>query len=237
MMMNEYQRMSSVKKVDNYGVRFHRYRMILGATNFNIPELETEVKKDYIEWKKSPDTYVLDPDYIFITFCVNIRSGTKQEWDFLFDRYSTTTSIPEKDNILFALTCTKDPALFSHYLNATFSDKDSKIRKQDIQKVFSNVVGNTVGYKLAKDYLFTNIEKINNLFGEENKNLASFMSDICRYVVTEEEMKEVQEFIAKNDKYFKSSKIIIDQGVARMKDAVQWHKDHDKEISECYPKE
>jgi aminopeptidase N len=46
-------------------------------------------------------------------YCITLREGGPQEWNFAFKQYQETTSASEKEVLLDALGCTQEPWLLS----------------------------------------------------------------------------------------------------------------------------
>lgn len=104
--------------------------------------------------------YSLSPDLQPTIMCTALREGGPREWQFVYDRYQTSTAITasEKEVYLNALGCTSKPWLLSKYLNMTLSPT-SGIRKQDGQRAFGAIAENPVGNELAFDFLSSHIEE------------------------------------------------------------------------------
>ncbi|KAL1460930.1 hypothetical protein WDU94_012866 [Cyamophila willieti] len=220
---------------EHYGQRHQALRFIEAGFFFKIPDLEEKAKAEFAAWKKSPDTYVINPDLEQVAFAIGVRDGTKEDFDFLYERYGKIESITEKDNILGGLSNTKDMALLNKYLEEAYSN-NSKIRKQDLSSAFAWTAGRPTAFQTSKDFLLKNAEKIYTLFGPDNSDFAEQLSYLCSQVHTEEEMKEIMDFIAKNQKYVKDSKITITKCESTMKVNVQWQKDNYQEVADFLAK-
>uniref|UniRef100_A0A8D9EPL0 Aminopeptidase n=1 Tax=Cacopsylla melanoneura TaxID=428564 RepID=A0A8D9EPL0_9HEMI len=214
---------------EHYGQRYQAFRFIQAGYNFKIPELEEKARAEFAAWKKSPDTYVINPDMEEIAFMLGVQYGTKEDFDFVYERYEKTESISEKESLLGGLADTKDMGLLKQYMEDVYSNH-SKIRMQDMTSAFAWIVENADAFQTAKDFLLNNADKIYTLFGPDNSYFAEMLNYLCLKVNSETEMKEITEFIAKNDKYVKSSKIVIQKCESVMKVNVQWHKDNYQEI-------
>lgn len=123
----------------------------------------------------------IPPNLKSTIYCITLREGGVQEWNFAYKQLQDTTSASEKEIILSALGCTQKPWLltkyelepssnlptttcateiyFRRYLNLTITP-NSPIRKQDGARAFASVARNIVGSEIAFDFLYTNIGQI-----------------------------------------------------------------------------
>ena len=44
-----------------------------------------------------------------LVYCMAIRHGGDEEWDFAYQQYHLTSSGSEKDNLLYGMSCSKQP--------------------------------------------------------------------------------------------------------------------------------
>lgn len=94
-----------------------------------------------------------------IVYCTAVQYGTEAEWEFAFERYLKSSVSTEKEIILTALGCSKEPWILSRYLRYSITG-DMGIRKQDVYRVFAAVSSNVVGQKMAFDFIRNNWEDI-----------------------------------------------------------------------------
>lgn len=94
-----------------------------------------------------------------IVYCAAIQYGTEHEWDFAFERYLKTNVPAEKELLLSALGCSKEPWLLYRYLRRAVTGQH--IRKQDVFRVFAAVSNTVVGQQIAFNYLRNNWSDIN----------------------------------------------------------------------------
>jgi aminopeptidase N len=53
----------------------------------------------------------LSPNLQSVVYCVALRDGGEEEWNFLWDMYVTSNYAPEQSLILTALGCTTNQSL------------------------------------------------------------------------------------------------------------------------------
>ncbi|KAL1450999.1 hypothetical protein WDU94_003299 [Cyamophila willieti] len=228
LLVEKYLRLSSAKTDhSNYGVRMLVLRMSVVAAVFGLPEQEAKLRAEFDAWKKSPGTYSIDPDLGYSMFCVHVRNGSKADWETLYKFYSTTSSFDVKDMILSALSCAKDPEILTHYLEMAHFDNASKIALEDVSRTFIAVIDKAVGFKVAKDFLFNNTDKLYKLVDSE---FALYVKYVYKFVMFEPELKEVQDYVAKNSKYLNNTMTFLKQYEEEAKNNIQWHKNNYKEV-------
>lgn len=94
-----------------------------------------------------------------IVYCVAIRQGGDVEWSFLWQRYKRTQVATVREQILSALSCTREVWLLSRMLELSLNET-SGIRTQDATAVFSTVASNEVGFFVAQTFFEQNIDRI-----------------------------------------------------------------------------
>lgn len=60
--------------------------------------------------------FSIKPNLKSTVYCVALREGGVAEWKFAYKQYLETTSASEKEVLLNALGCTRDPSLLSKYV-------------------------------------------------------------------------------------------------------------------------
>lgn len=102
----------------------------------------------------------ISPNIRLTVYCTTIKHGSDEYWAFAWERYKSTTVASEKEILLWALACTREPWLLTKYMEMVL-EPDSKIRKQDGLSVFRAVANNPIGEMLAFDFVRDNWDRIN----------------------------------------------------------------------------
>lgn len=63
-------------------------------------------------------------------YCTGIREGGIDEWEFLWEKFTTTNVAAEQVLILNSLGCSKDETIIKGYLDRIFIE-NSSVRSQD----------------------------------------------------------------------------------------------------------
>lgn len=87
-----------------------------------------------------------------VVYCNAVRSGTAEDFNFLYDRYKTEDISAEQLNLLAGMACTKDQTLVTKYLDYIIKTDD--IRPQDRAAAINNLLNSNPE---GPNYLYTYI--------------------------------------------------------------------------------
>ncbi|KAJ8974038.1 hypothetical protein NQ317_015852 [Molorchus minor] len=96
-----------------------------------------------------------------IVFCTGIRYSDEvsEDWEFLWNIYTSSLSVQEQEDVLNALGCTEDEDLLKLYLLKIITT-NSGLKKQDMLTAFKSVVSSAVGILAATSFLDNNITEV-----------------------------------------------------------------------------
>lgn len=134
------------------------------------------------------------PEFRFATYCQAIEHGNKHDWDFLWKAYEQEQTSAERERIMRALACTKEPWILSKYLDYTFANKSRPVRRQDGALVFRMVAKNLHGHRLAFDYLKENWSTIREYYGRSSFSFGQFIKAISGSMNTRTELQDFVSF-------------------------------------------
>ncbi|XP_050699391.1 aminopeptidase Ey-like isoform X2 [Eriocheir sinensis] len=183
------------------------------------PCLDTSSKL-FRQWMLQPDNAtIITPNVKWVVYCRSLEAGGEEEWSFAWDRYLKSNVGSEKTQLLSAMGCTKKQWLLSRYLDMAF-DENSGIRKQDSQRVFAAVAHNSVGRRLAWDYLRTNWAKIYKYFGGKAKQ--RLITAGTKDFNTEQHLNEVLAFKVERGEELAAASRTVDNVVEQIKNNMVW---------------
>ncbi|XP_030752545.1 aminopeptidase N-like [Sitophilus oryzae] len=229
--------LSSIEKdesdqLDN--VKFHS--LLAGRScKFGVESCIHEAVQLFKQWQDAPDGHNPIPkDLRSVVYCTALEHGGEKEWNFLWEKYQHSNVATEKSTLLSVLGCTNELWILSRYLE--WSLDDSKVRRQDAGSVFSTVASNEVGYFIAKNFLFENVEKIFKHLAPNNRRISGYLSSVANKMTQEKEEHELDYFIHAHKEKFSEVKQGVDQALETVKINIQWQKKHAKEIEEILKK-
>lgn len=223
------------QELRGYEERLHKTQLYAAACHFGLRDCEDRMRSEYRSWKASrnQDAYVIPADMAYLTYCSEIKTASQEEWNFLYTRYLQTDTPSEKTTLLRALGCSRDPDILKNFLSIAFDSPERKIRTQDLKTMFASVAGNPVGYAVARDYLYANVDKIHDLYGPKNQHIVKYLALISSEIVTEDELREFNEIKSRYyDKYLAQSQILLQQAEENPMINLQWHRQNFEFVSQ-----
>lgn len=101
----------------------------------------------------------ISPNLKNMVYCTAVKYGAEMEWEFLYERFLKATVSSEKEIILSALGCSREPWILRRYLERSMSDKYG-VRKQDVFRVFAAISANIIGQPIAFDFIRENWKRM-----------------------------------------------------------------------------
>uniref|UniRef100_A0A3B3UZ19 Aminopeptidase n=1 Tax=Poecilia latipinna TaxID=48699 RepID=A0A3B3UZ19_9TELE len=86
-----------------------------------------------------------------VIYCQAVAAGDREEWEFAWEKFLSSTDTSEKDQLRKALSCTKKTWLLNRYLSYTL-DPD-KIRLMDVTSTVNHIAQNAAGQALAWNFI------------------------------------------------------------------------------------
>ncbi|KAF4517642.1 hypothetical protein B566_EDAN002874 [Ephemera danica] len=74
-----------------------------------------EAKQQFQAWRLRPNPNPIDPDVRRVSYCTGMRIGGQTEFDLLETRYPSS-SIPDKQRIIYAMGCANETDILAKYL-------------------------------------------------------------------------------------------------------------------------
>ncbi|KAK2118206.1 hypothetical protein P7K49_005093 [Saguinus oedipus] len=108
---------------------------------------------------------VLQDDYLAlipypikeVVLCYGIALGSDKEWDILLNIYTNTTKEEEKLQLIYAMSCSKDPWILNRYMEYAISASPFTSNETNIIEI---VAASDVGWYVAKDFLVNNWQAV-----------------------------------------------------------------------------
>ncbi|KAK0093218.1 hypothetical protein PV326_014028 [Microctonus aethiopoides] len=199
-----------------------RKTIINWACEFEIEDCIDKSLKLFKNWKS--DKSKLVPVNIRSTiYCTAIKYGTDEDYDFLWNKYLTTDNPAEKNVIINALGCSKNPSRLEIFLMSAINTKNSPFRSQDIGSVFSSVyTAGIFGAQSALNFTIAYYEHMYNYFGNYD-DVADIIGSISAQLSTKELVLQLQEFVETNSINFTTAAKSLDLFVTRAHEELTWY--------------
>ncbi|KAK4880997.1 hypothetical protein RN001_004316 [Aquatica leii] len=188
----------------------------------------------FYNWKSAPnaDTYnPISPNLKNIIYCVAIRAGGQEEWDFAWQRYLASNVGSEKDIIMSALGCSRETWILSRYLYWAVTD-GSGIRKQDSPRVFSSVSSNIIGQDLVYRFFKNNWGLLKQHLGSSLMLLNAVVKTCISHINTEKDLQDFKIFLAAHSEELSVVSKTIEQSLEQIEANVRWMNNHYAKVVE-----
>ncbi|XP_059549821.1 aminopeptidase Q [Myotis daubentonii] len=150
-------------------------------------QLSRELFKD---WMDNPENEIPYPVKTVI-LCYGIASGSDKEWDFLLNIYANNTNEEERNQLAYAMSCSKDPWILTRYMEYAITTYSFNFNETNIIEV---VAAFDVGRYVAKDFLVNNWQAVSERYGIHS--LVTIMYLIGRTISTDLQVMELQQFFS-----------------------------------------
>ncbi|XP_023293113.2 aminopeptidase N [Lucilia cuprina] len=224
------------KDENNMLEHFKRVEILNMACHLGHQGCISDSVRHFQNWVQVPNPDAnnpISPNLRGIVYCAAVQYGTEAEWEFAFERYLKTSVSTEKEIILTALGCSKEPWILSRYLRYSISG-DMGIRKQDVYRVFAAVSSNVVGQKMAFDFIRNNWEDIKTYLGSSMSNFNTILKFATKRINSKYHLNELEAFVTKE---LKDNSRLSQQIVEHVQVNVNWMNKNYQTILEWLRKE
>lgn len=194
------------------------------ACRMNVPGCEDNAIDLLQQWMdtKNPDQNNPIPlDLRGTVYCVALERGGVAHWRFVLARRQRSQVPSERLALLYALACTREVWILNQYLEWSVTE-NSEIRAQDSASAIISVVRSTVGYYVAKDFIYNRIDDLKQRFKSQPRALGHIIHSLLDEFTTQKELDEFSVWYEKYIKYFEGAKLTIQQGIENAKVNINW---------------
>lgn len=198
------------------------------ACKMKLSQCHNNAIEMFQEWMETENPDVENPipvDLRRTVYCVAIERGTLEHWNFLFARYQNANVASAKATMMVSLTCTSRIWLLQQYLEWAVDD-GPEVRKQDAVTVFDFITRSSIGYYVAKPFIYKRIKDIAKSFAPEGRRIGSILKSVASQFTEESELKEFIEWTKKHEDILSSSKLAIKQAIESARITISWIKRH-----------
>ncbi|CAF3216242.1 unnamed protein product [Rotaria sp. Silwood2] len=129
-----------------------------------------------------------------IVYCIAIREGSHEEFQFLWNRLEHEQLATETISLLYGLSCTKDRSETVWFLNQHLKD-GSVIREQDMTRSIGNVARSRDSNQIAWIWIQENWSKLFAKWGQTSSGLDRIIDEVTHRFVTVRQLHEFTTFI------------------------------------------
>ncbi|XP_011690580.1 PREDICTED: uncharacterized protein LOC105451677 [Wasmannia auropunctata] len=173
---------------------------------FDDNECVTIYKEKFKQWRTNATARIM-PNERTIAYCIAMRYGTSEDWDFLWKEYLNSNYPSDQMVILEALGCSQNTTILEKYLLYAITNYETnRIRRQDSVIVFDAVCkganSNLLGVNFVLSFVEIYHKKIENYHDE---GIIAFLSQASKYLSTVELVNKFEELIDSRKVDFKQS--------------------------------
>nr|BAG82599.1 aminopeptidase N [Gloydius brevicaudus] len=202
----------------------NQYNQILAirtACSYGVPGCNELASSWFEAWKNNSNINLISPNLRSAVYCSAIRTGSPEDWDFVWEMFRKAPVISEADKLRAALTCSQTPWILQRYLRYTLDP--SKIRRQDAMSTINSIASNVVGQPLAWDFVRMNWKTLFQQFGRSSFSFSSLIQSVTQRFSSPFELQQLEQFKKDNeDVGFGSATRALEQALERTKANIKW---------------
>ncbi|CAB3360825.1 Hypothetical predicted protein [Cloeon dipterum] len=184
---------------------------------------------------KTPDASIPVPSRVF---CPVFAYGSKEEWNFGFERFnhlSSSKAAADRSYLLKTLAgCPRDPSKIERLLTAILLSKGTKselFSDADIRLVLGEISGRHAGYLELFRFTKTHWKQLKENFHSRPHLWTALVTAATSNFKTVEELKMVEQFIEEHQGHFGSAaEGALQKSLERVQFEAEWSKKHLPEI-------
>lgn len=177
-----------------------------------------------------PDENPISPNIRKSVYCTAIANGGLAEWNFLYGVYLREENANERNLILKSLACSRVPWILVRYLNWTFNESNTDIRRQDNLFVFASMASQNYGKDIAFHFLRENWLSIHRIHGESK--VFGRMVNQFDTMNSEFELNQIKEFYQILGNRVGLAKSYFLQTIDQIEANLVWVQKYQKEIGD-----
>ncbi|KAH8356006.1 hypothetical protein KR200_007328 [Drosophila serrata] len=194
------------------------------ACQFQVGDCVARAVEYFRQWQAEPNPEESNPVPVnlrSIVYCTAIRTGSEDDWQFLWTRYTKSNKADEKVTILDSLGCSRVVWLLEEMLELSFESR-GPIRPQDSVISFDSVAENPVGFMLAKQYFMHNFDHIHKFYYPSVKSMSKLLTPLSMQMIDLKEFHEFEDFAGRSRNLLQGIEEKVQQTLERMRITVQW---------------
>lgn len=195
------------------------------ACNYGHKSCVQIFTKMFRNWKQ--DNMTIDPNQRPVAYCMGIKYGTEEDWDFLWKQYYDSNSATEQSVILEALGCTQNTALLEKYLLYALKNfTESRIRMQDNSAVFAAVYSSSA---FGAEFVLNFVEKYQDemtKFYNGTDTISSILSLASKRFSTQRSVDKFEDLIRNHETELKNNLDSLNNALQISKYELLWAKNY-----------
>ncbi|GAB6019205.1 hypothetical protein CHUAL_000819 [Chamberlinius hualienensis] len=169
-----------------------RISIVSSACKFGLQDCLNEASRQFQEWKNGARNVSQKLKPVIYKYGLQ-NSYLLEDWEYVWMKFSNVNiSAQEKDILLSALACTRNPSLIYRYIE--YVNDSSKVRSQDFFRAL-NKLTNRVSLEIVWDFIRSQWSTIVQRFSLNTAQIGSIFPKLGHMFFQENRIKEYEEFI------------------------------------------
>ncbi|GJQ74269.1 hypothetical protein Trydic_g19168 [Trypoxylus dichotomus] len=196
------------------------------ACNVNYEPCTAWAEKLFDEWMKK--NISVPNDLRKTIFCTAIRTGSEEEWDFLWNQIKLQKTNSDIEQLFMSLGCTRDTWLINKYMR---NAQSGAIPWQYVPYVWKSL-GQPTSLAFGFQYLRENWDTIYQAYKDKPIILKAIVQDFLFKLGTKSDLEDLTILVKKHEEDFQQLATLVQGVVDRIKARVEWSNKHLHEIEE-----
>ncbi|XP_013790479.2 aminopeptidase N-like [Limulus polyphemus] len=203
-------------------IQYNRINSLGWTCKHGHPQCVKIAKRKFQEWKDNyNDLTIIPPNLRSVVYCTAIQYGGQEAWDFTWQRYLEEEVASERDKLMRALACAREPWLLSRYLEWSLN-QSSGIKRQDGTYVFRSVASNIYGRDIAFNYLREKWDILLDIYGKSFFSLGSLVQTVTSSLNTQFELDQLVKFYENHKDKLGTAHRSFKQAIEKARANVHW---------------
>ncbi|XP_068579969.1 alanyl (membrane) aminopeptidase-like b [Cebidichthys violaceus] len=210
---------------EDHSLQHSQITAIQVACSNGLPECLAMATEMFADWMDSNSTNKIPPNLRSVIYCQAVAAGGREEWEFAWDKFQSSSDTSEKDQLRQALSCTKEIWLLNRYLEYTLNPE--KIRLMDVASTIDYIAKNVAGQALAWNFIRAHWAYVSQW------EAARLVEGVTRRFSTQFELEELKRFAADYDLNGR----VMHQAIEQTQVNIQWVSENRDSILEWFESE
>uniref|UniRef100_A0A667ZA41 Aminopeptidase n=1 Tax=Myripristis murdjan TaxID=586833 RepID=A0A667ZA41_9TELE len=218
---------------EDHSQQHNQINAIRVACGSGLPECRLMATRFFRYWMQN-GTNIIHPNVRSIIYCQAISAGGEEEWEFGWKMFQSSNITSDREQLRYALACTKKIWLLNRYLEYTLNP--DKIRKMDAVSTINTIAGNVAGQALAWNFVRAHWTYISQEYGAGMMPLGSLIDGVTHRFSTDFELLERFQ-MDHDEEELGSANRAVEQAIERTAANIQWVKENKQPLLEWFQRE
>jgi len=219
-----------VESTTDHIAKYNQLQFINAACHYGDQDTLSKISKMFKDWMINDKA--IPADLRSTVYYYGVASGSDDEWDFVFKKYSESSNPSEKGKLQSALSASEKPWILRKWL--AYALDPSIVRTQDTVYVVRAVAGsNPVGRYVAWDFVRANWLQLMEIAKANNFHVNVITSGITTQFTTKFDLEQVEEMWQRYPDALTGARA-REQGIEKIKASIKWGTKYYKTVEKWF---